>query len=872
MRKHRGLSAVVGTVFLAAIMVGALTYVSYSMDLMGQMSEMLIVSETMQRDQMNEAFEIQSVERDIAGKLDGVISNSGEIPLEIKSIYIEEDGVLETSKKFDVNTTISPGDQADLGSLVDFDLDETKGYEFKVVSTRGMVKTFYINSIGSQSLYLNMKAIPETVSTDFVTTLLLIVTNNSTNNAPILNLTPEEPTVDLSDCSVTGCTSVKVRGPTPTSYPNLKPGETATFSWDYTVSGNDGDVIVFESSLLGGLDSNTASSAVTIKEVVSALSSGTSLSSLGLEELVESDDLLIFHSETVDVPSPGYQLSPTSAERTGITLKLSETVPRFFTNNSTSAIDIPDGQWTIYSKIMHENLPDSLMYNDDNDDRSVDMIFHFTTSDNVQNDSTGNTNGFDKDGTNPTFHSSGSHDGSSYFSFDGNDRFTSIFDLDNDSCPGPDSDCEDYADIEGADDSTSLWFRVPIPYDSNSRNVLISWNDNDYDYHDAEFYQIQMGDGSTSGNRGKIIFSYDGSGNGDPSGPTSDNAAVCPSNSRLDDGEWHHVVAVRDGSDDCKLYIDGVLQSTEIEASGNLNVDLDGVNTEINIGFNGSGEYFEGDLDDIMHWNDHALSQPQVTDLYNANFGDDASVIDIFIYETDVDGNYVEPAIISMTDVSIPFQDSFNLLESDDYDTDSLYLNYVFSDTTIVPIIIDAQNLLHVTLVYKNGLDTLVRIDDETMSNPKSTYLQFPIPSEQFQAFFTYDNDEILKIIAQNTGDVGAWFTYQGTRAIFENLSVGPSYAGIVCSANSTDIGDECDTGGGNTWRIDEDRDSIFVDKGEVMNLYFFEIQDRPDRNFSGGNKIVAGDYHMYVFISGYDETGQSFLRKIDIGKITVTD
>jgi len=35
MRKHRGLSAVVGAVFLVAVVVSALSYVTYSMNVLG---------------------------------------------------------------------------------------------------------------------------------------------------------------------------------------------------------------------------------------------------------------------------------------------------------------------------------------------------------------------------------------------------------------------------------------------------------------------------------------------------------------------------------------------------------------------------------------------------------------------------------------------------------------------------------------------------------------------------------------------------------------------------------------------------------------------------------------------------------------------
>ena len=86
MKTHRGLSAIVGTVFLVAVMVSALSYVSYSLDLMGNFSESLIAEESRQNDKQSEAFEISSIDVTATNKLDGVIKNTGEIPIKINHV------------------------------------------------------------------------------------------------------------------------------------------------------------------------------------------------------------------------------------------------------------------------------------------------------------------------------------------------------------------------------------------------------------------------------------------------------------------------------------------------------------------------------------------------------------------------------------------------------------------------------------------------------------------------------------------------------------------------------------------------------------------------------------------------------------------
>ncbi len=91
MKSRRDLSAVVGTVFLVAVVIGALSYVSFSLETMGNFSESLIAEESRQKDKQDELFEITSIEvQQGTNKLDGNIKNSGEIPLEITTLYIDE--------------------------------------------------------------------------------------------------------------------------------------------------------------------------------------------------------------------------------------------------------------------------------------------------------------------------------------------------------------------------------------------------------------------------------------------------------------------------------------------------------------------------------------------------------------------------------------------------------------------------------------------------------------------------------------------------------------------------------------------------------------------------------------------------------------
>ena len=391
MRKHRGLSAVVGTVFLVVTVVASLSYVTYSMNLMGDFSESLIISEKRLRDTQKEIFQIESIEI-IGGKLNGDISNVGDIPLEIKSIWIEEDGSPELTKKFEVSEIVSAGNKVNLVDLVDFDMVDTTGYTIKIISNRGNSQTSFINSVGDSSLYLTSNLYPPVVSTEFDTTVAMTVVNNSTIGAPILNLTPSPlPIVDTTACAP-DCSATYVSGPSPASFPNLHPGESVTFSWVYTVAGSDADQITFTTSLLNGLPTNTVDSTIKVRDVQSSLESGTALTSLGLDEDSIQAGVLIFHDETFDTPinagGSTYQMATTTAEIPGEHYDLQVESPmNFFLQNSSDATTIPTGDWEASLRILHEHLPDSL-YEESGDDQ-VDVIYHFDEDVSEPQDSTG---------------------------------------------------------------------------------------------------------------------------------------------------------------------------------------------------------------------------------------------------------------------------------------------------------------------------------------------------------------------------------------------------------------------------------------------------------------------------------------------------
>jgi len=358
MKSHRGLSSVVGAVFLIAIVIGGLSYISNSMETMGNFSESLIIEESRLKNKHNEAFEITSIDITPANKLDGVIKNTGQIPVKLTTLWIDEQGVNDVVQKFTLDTAIAPGNTVDIIDMADYTMDPTKGYNMKVITSRGGVNSFYVNSASQESLVIQLMAIPETITSEFATTLLMTVVNNMSNNNALVNLTP-----NTMSCG-SGCSLVS--GPTPASYDSLDKGEVAIFQWAYKLTGDEDDTFSFTGSVQNGVPGNSDSETVTIKVVELAALSGESVTSLGLGNKGFALDVILMHTENWGIPSGAdYQLSLQMPDSNAATVTFDTGVSKqFFLANATGVdVNFPAGNWVASLRYNSARLPDGMNSN-----------------------------------------------------------------------------------------------------------------------------------------------------------------------------------------------------------------------------------------------------------------------------------------------------------------------------------------------------------------------------------------------------------------------------------------------------------------------------------------------------------------------------
>lgn len=845
MRKHRGLSAIVGTVFLVAVVIGALSYVTYSMNVLGNFSESLIVEEKRQKDQKEEAFEITSISVN-QNKLNGIVKNTGEIPIRITNLYVDEQGVNDEVKKFSVNKDILPGNTINLLNSIDYTVDPAKGYNVKLVSSRGAVQTVYINSPSSESLLMNIRAVPEYVPSEFTTTILYSIVNNMSNNNVLYNVTPELTIDDVIGADVATLRS----GPTPASYPVLAPGDVAIFEYIVKMTGAADDSAIFNATIANGVSGNFVTTTSTVREVTVATQAGTALESFGLSNMLgQQVDLMYFHDETDLTPGIEYQMDSADPAGGGTMVYPRSGNVEFLSASTFSPTTVINGTWNMRLSYWNDLTPVGVP--------TPSVAFHFNCFPCGGNDdiseSTGNIDSDDLDRTGTvTLVSSGGPDDNAYYDFDGTDDY-----LDNewDEC----TKYTAYTCIQSQAATTAVWFRIPPSTDNY--NPIVRWGD---DGNDDE-YEISFGDGDAA-SHGNILFMYDTDFGNDRTKCES------PSTYDYDDNLWHLAVGARSGDDDCKLYIDGVLvDDTEecIGCGGSSILDINGAGS-LFIGFDGAGNELEGDVASFMHWDSTELNAGDILELYYTNYGNNATRLNWSIIRTNANG--VNQETIYSGTHQLPFADpqihsTSGGTRYDSLTNDNTFEKYSFYNATFTAVAnatLNTGDRLKSVLSWPGDNQNLpinIRIDDDDpgfVLPDATSYIQLPSVSPALPSYTIIDNDAQVSYIVFNSGPNGAWFTYGGTRFVVTLPDGTASFAGIIDTVNGT--------------AVLPTQDSIFIPDQNSAELVFEILANPPQLNAAANFRAPPGDYYASVFLSGFDDSGETFLRTIELGYVHIQE
>jgi len=568
MKSRKGLSTIIGAVFFVIIFSSTIAYVAYSMDLIDTLAKSVGVKQSLEIDRANEEFVITKVQL-VNNKFNITVQNIGNIPINITRLWTENVTATDWVSKHDINKMVTPGViTTNIGQNIALTALDTVGYDMKLVTERGTVNTFSINSVNQAPLDLKFHALPDLVPTGFTTTLMLIVRNDLPNSNLLLNLEPDDLGVTKVCEDSELCFENKVSGPFPTSIDILRPGDIGTFKWIYALNGKVDDIWTFTGSLKNGVAGNTVTATSAVQEIQSSNIAGQSISTLGLSSEVFQTDVLVFHDETASTPANTFQMDPLEPNGPGLVLlqNSGSGLTTFFSKQIiVQDMIIPAGNWNASLRYNSEYLSPSMTSTADNiwqNGQDGGHILHFNENsvpieDSVADStcysltSSGNAGSFGD----PTWGSTFGVNSSGAFHFDGNGDYIRL------DQANQDGDCN-FPDAQPF--TMAGWFNATKKDSYHTKQVL--WRSE----KDAtrSFYEISIGDG-TSTNHGVVYFRWHSAEAG------SNDLLECksdkPGTSGYMDEKWHHFVGLKypvGGLDcTCKLYIDGVEKDDQDKSS-----------------------------------------------------------------------------------------------------------------------------------------------------------------------------------------------------------------------------------------------------------------------------------------------------------------
>lgn len=359
------------------IMTTAITYTTFSMNQVTQLAESVETKQVTDFERTAEKFEVVKVRTD-NNQFNMTVKNTGSAPVHLTRLWVENSTDSDWPiSKYDLDISIPPGGSVkNIGQNIGLTALDTQSYQTQLITERGNSKEMFLNSVGDSSLFMRLTATPSVMPTTFHSTITLEIINTGTTQ--LLNLQPDMISVVPSTC--TGCVYVEEQDAIPSSFDSLSPGDTAIFEWIYSFSGENGDQLDFVAGLVNS--DYTDSVSVTLQTIESALNANVAIESGGLgDQVLIDDDILLFHLENDATPSGEYQMWSGIGDggNDGLRIQLDQTIPHIMTNNGSSPITIPAGQWDIAMMLNSEPVPNSLKHTGAT---KHDLIYHFEDGDN----------------------------------------------------------------------------------------------------------------------------------------------------------------------------------------------------------------------------------------------------------------------------------------------------------------------------------------------------------------------------------------------------------------------------------------------------------------------------------------------------------
>lgn len=301
MKARRGLSTIIGAVFMVIVMIGALNVTLWTMQQQDSIADVVAEKNSASLDRLNERIDISDVRID-GDKFNLTVSNSGGRATELGSLYlVNENASPKEQYRYDLTGTVVDSRQSvsSIGtdSSVPFSIDTSARYTAKVVTVSGNSAAMRMASPSDLDLKLALYVIPPSITTGQDVTLLFAVTNDSTDSLAYAVTPVITPNLSCTPYPSDNCKTTKtVSAETGVLIPK---GSTYLFKEVYNVKGPIGTTITFTATLQNGDPSNFVVETGSIQAVNAANIANTFL----FARLIQQPEIEAIFPSPFGVPS-----------------------------------------------------------------------------------------------------------------------------------------------------------------------------------------------------------------------------------------------------------------------------------------------------------------------------------------------------------------------------------------------------------------------------------------------------------------------------------------------------------------------------------------------------------------------------------------
>ncbi|MGH9921267.1 MAG: hypothetical protein ACRD38_00795 [Nitrososphaerales archaeon] len=294
-REKKGVSTILATVFMIAVIIVGLSAITSGLSFQNNLGQVVTQRNAEESEQGRERIELRDVGIDSA-KFNMTVVNAGSLPVKLVRMWVTNTSATTGwHKNYTLNDVINPGGSLPkLGTGLSLTALTDKSYDLNVVTERGTTASFKIMSPKDNALKMSLYITPRSIPKDQNVSILFGVANNLTDGSLVQSITPQISWTRTVDVGSIQSTATLVEGPLPAMERSLTFAETAFFKWVYRISGDAGDKIRFDATVVNAKLGNLVSEEVTI--VVGAQSAQAVLAEGIGSVVIDPDSLRHVHT------------------------------------------------------------------------------------------------------------------------------------------------------------------------------------------------------------------------------------------------------------------------------------------------------------------------------------------------------------------------------------------------------------------------------------------------------------------------------------------------------------------------------------------------------------------------------------------------